>query len=294
MHAGRVSPKQPALRRRNSARRGAATMAQPRAEIKPAVIVGGGRVGEALAKMNPAGTDVFMRRGESFPSDAPAEGPIYVCTRNDALEAVIEATPADRRGDLVFLQNGYLDSFLAEQGLADATQVLVYFAVAKLGDAPTDGVTDLNPEGLTAACGKYAEAMAERLHSNGLSCHVLEEKAFKASMLEKLIWISSFMLVGATHEGVSVGEVESEHTEELTALVNELAGAASELGVTLGPQLPERLRAYGRSVAHFPTAVKEFQWRNQFFYDISTKASSDPFPTHTALLEKAGVVPVKA
>jgi hypothetical protein len=29
-------------------------------------------------------------------------------------------------------------------------QVLVYFAVAKLGDQPTDGKTDVNPEGLTA------------------------------------------------------------------------------------------------------------------------------------------------
>jgi hypothetical protein len=29
-------------------------------------------------------------------------------------------------------------------------QVLVYFAVAKKGDPPTDGKTDVNPEGLTA------------------------------------------------------------------------------------------------------------------------------------------------
>lgn len=29
-------------------------------------------------------------------------------------------------------------------------QVLVYFAVAKKGDPPIDGKTDVNPEGLTA------------------------------------------------------------------------------------------------------------------------------------------------
>lgn len=29
-------------------------------------------------------------------------------------------------------------------------QVLVYFAVAKLGEKPIDGQTDVNPEGLTA------------------------------------------------------------------------------------------------------------------------------------------------
>jgi hypothetical protein len=52
--------------------------------------------------------------------------------------------------DLVFLQNGMLQPWLDSRGLGDNTQVLVYFAVAKLGDAPTDGKTDVNPEGLTA------------------------------------------------------------------------------------------------------------------------------------------------
>jgi hypothetical protein len=34
-------------------------------------------------------------------------------------------------GDLVFLQNGMLEPFLAERGLAHCTQALIYFAVAK-------------------------------------------------------------------------------------------------------------------------------------------------------------------
>ena len=34
------------------------------------MIVGGGRLGEALAKMG-LGDDVVLRRGEAFPSDAP-------------------------------------------------------------------------------------------------------------------------------------------------------------------------------------------------------------------------------
>jgi len=36
-------------------------------------------------------------------------------------------------------------------------QLLVYFAVAKQGDTPTDGKTDVNPEGLTAAYGPHAQ-----------------------------------------------------------------------------------------------------------------------------------------
>jgi len=58
------------------------------------VIIGGGRLGEAFAKMG-LGNDVIVRRGEAFPTEAP-KGPIYVCTRNDALEGVIAAVPEDR------------------------------------------------------------------------------------------------------------------------------------------------------------------------------------------------------
>jgi hypothetical protein len=76
------------------------------------------------------------------------------------------------RADLVFLQNGMMEPWLESRGLSEATQVLVYFAVAKLGDPPQDGKTDANPEGLTAASGKWASAMASRLHAAGLSCKV--------------------------------------------------------------------------------------------------------------------------
>lgn len=39
---------------------------------------------------------------------------------------------------------------------------------------------------------------------------VLERPAFTCSMLEKLIWICAFMLVGARHGGCTVGEVEAQ------------------------------------------------------------------------------------
>ena len=51
-------------------------------------------------------------------------------------------------------------------------QVLVYFAVAKMGDTPQDGKTELNPEGLTAATGKHAQAVADLFAKGDLSCKV--------------------------------------------------------------------------------------------------------------------------
>jgi len=98
---------------------------------------------------------VLIGRGEQVP-ESPA-GPVIVCTRNDDLDGVVEATPPERRGgiplqsvialykllyartcvplphvqspdhcayaDLVFIQNGMLQSWLDEKGLSDNTQV---------------------------------------------------------------------------------------------------------------------------------------------------------------------------
>lgn len=44
---------------------------------------------------------------------------------------------------------------------------------------------------------------------------VLNKEAFEKQMLEKLIWISAFMLVGARHPGATVGVVEKEFRSEV-------------------------------------------------------------------------------
>ena len=101
------------------------------------------------------------------------------------------------------------------------------------------------------------------------------------------------MLVGAAHK-VTVGEVEQRHRDQVDPLIEELAAAgARELGLEQAPRgapLPERLAEYTRSVSHFPTAVKEFPWRNGWFWGISqarlAEGQPDPCPQHTALLKE--------
>ncbi|KAL9407072.1 hypothetical protein Peur_004044 [Populus x canadensis] len=235
------------------------------AKVTPAVIVGVGRVGRALQEMG-SGQDLLVKRGEPVPLDF--EGPIL---------------------------NGMLEPWFQSKGLGDADQVLAYFAVSKLGEPPTDGKTDTNPEGLTAAYGKWASAVAARLHAGGLSCKVLDKEAFQKQMLEKLIWISAFMLIGARHPGTTVGVVEKEFCYEVSSLITELASAAAaEKGIVFEEAIEERLCAYARAVAHFPTAVKEFKWRNGWFYSLSEKAVSegkpDPCPLHTSWLKELKVV----
>ncbi|KAG5175306.1 hypothetical protein JKP88DRAFT_271006 [Tribonema minus] len=255
------------------------------------VIVGKGRIGNALYEMGD-GTDTLVGRSTTIPD---GQGPIYVCTRNDDLENVILRTPPSRRDDLVFLQNGILGPFLAKHGLSNNSQALIYFAVAKQGEKPIDGVTDVNPEGLTAATGKWAPAFKERLSTGGLSCHILNTTEFTAQSFEKHIWICAFMLVGVKH-GASVGEVESTHGEEVRRLIDELlAATAAKYGARFRAGAPDRLCAYARSVAHYPTAVKEWAWRNGFYWALSKEALAagrpDPTPLHTAMLRQAGVLP---
>jgi len=265
---------------------------RPGADVA-SVVVGGGRIGSLLGQLGVQG-DVVLTRGEPLPAQ-PASGPIYVATRNDDLQAIVDSTPPERRGDLVFMQNGMLGAFLAKNGLADNTQVLLYLAVAKLGEKPIDGITELNPEGLTAATGKWAAAFKARLAKGELTCRELDGDEYSAAMLEKHVWICAFMLVGALNGGVTVGAVESDHAAQLRALVDELCAAGEEaLGVKLEPGAFDRLAAYGRSVAHFPTAVKELEWRNGWFYALSRKAvdagKPDPMPLHTAGLVELGMV----
>lgn len=259
----------------------------------PSIIVGGGKIGSMLADLG-GGKDVVVRRGDPIPTE-PASGPIYVCTRNNDLEAIVQATPAERREDLVFMQNGMISSFLAKHGLSDNTQVLLYLAVASLGATPIDGITETNPEGLTTAKGKHSLAFQARLASGNLKCNVKEGAAYDNALFEKHMWICSYMLIGALHPGIKVGEVATDHLDEHKALVAEMASALEDTyGIKLEEGYYDRLAGYAKSVAHYPTAVKEFEWRNGWFYDISKAAVAagkpDPMPLHTAGLTKLGLI----
>ena len=108
-------------------------------------------------------------------------------------------------------------------------------------------------------------------------------------MIEKLIWSCTFMLVGVIHGGKSVGETEAEHSDQVRLIIEELLAAAEkQLDLTMRPGALARLRAYARSIAHYPTAIKEFSWRNGWFQEISRMAVAqgvpDPMPEHTRAL----------
>lgn len=244
-------------------------------------IVGTGRIGEFL-KANGDGTDLIIKRGEAIPADAP--GPVYLCTRNDDLEDIIINCPDEKKDDLVFMQNGYLEKLLRRHGVDENTRGNLYFAVSSLGADPIDGITEKNPDGLTSVCGKWEGAFADRIQKSGMTCKVLKERDFRRGQLEKLIWISVFNLIGAVHGKIPMGEVSDMHEKEVTEMSVELATMVRfTLTVGMLPNIEERMLAYGKAVKHFPSALKEFKWRNGFFYDYSMLAKKNGFPDPTPM-----------
>lgn len=248
------------------------------ASVAFSAIVGSGRIGGALAQ---AGECVMVGRDDEI--DPEGSGPILIATRNDALDEIVEKCPENRLKDLVFMQNGYLDEFLDSKGLLENTQVLLYLSVPAKGVDPVDGVTSVNPEGLTAATGIHSQAFSDRLAALNLKCNVVSPQEYRPAMFEKLIWISTYMLVGAAKDCKSVGEAGSEHGELVEKIVDELVAAVSQKeGIAFPEGTMARLAAYTDVVADFPCGVKEFEWRNKYFYDLGDEA----VPTHNGLLKE--------
>ena len=101
--------------------------------LPPCTIIGGsGRIGSLLSSASPSNTYLISSRTPTPYADLPS-GPIYIATRNDVLNTVIENTPPDRLCDLVFLQNGYVEDFLKYKlpgvEYSSITQALLFFAV---------------------------------------------------------------------------------------------------------------------------------------------------------------------
>lgn len=227
------------------------------------------------------GVSLVTRTDNRTELDAPVGDPILVCTREDDLQEVIDSTPEHRRSDLVFVQNGMLDDFLAEQGLGDNTRGLLFFAVPARGD-------DLQPGPPSPFTGPHAETVVRVLTQLDVPAVEVARGDFSAQMLEKLIWNCAFGLLCQVH-GATVGEVCTRHLSTLRIVVEELLTVgthALDIEVDYEPLL-ERLCAYSRSIADYRGAVKAWTWRNGWFVEAAARMSV-PTPAHLRLLREVG------
>ena len=91
------------------------------------------------------------------------------------------------------------------------------------------------------------------------------------------------MLVGTAKDCKSVGAAGSDHRQLVEDVISELVAAVSKKeGISFPGGTIERLAAYTDVVADFPCGVKEFEWRNKYFYDMGDTSC----PIHNRLLKE--------
>lgn len=91
------------------------------------------------------------------------------------------------------------------------------------------------------------------------------------------------MLVGTAKKCKSVGEAGKDYSELVQQIITELCNAVSKNeGIIFQDGTIERLAAYTDVVTDFPCAVKEFEWRNKYFYNLG----NDLCPIHNSLLKE--------
>ncbi|KAF6264062.1 hypothetical protein COO60DRAFT_269918 [Scenedesmus sp. NREL 46B-D3] len=195
---------------------GAAAVADSR---HAAAVIGPGRVGRTLSRMSVPPSPLYGR-GSVLPQQL--QGPIWVCTTNNALEDVVQRCVApSQRQQLVFVQNGMLLPWLATHGLQHNTQVLLYMSATEDGKV-TDG-------GRTVVCGSQSSHVVQLLQHGGVSCKQLGSwQEYHRAMVVKLLWSCIFWLLSAGLGGATVGNVVQQHAGAVEALVSELLPIAAE------------------------------------------------------------------
>ena len=221
------------------------------------IIIGAGRIGTALyaASMTRSIPCTLVTREENWKAvERPPGDPIVLAVRNAHLPAILERIPEHRRADLVFVQNGAIREWLANQSLGGCTRGILYFGVPSLG-AP------IQPGGVSPFSGPQAGRMTHWLVSLDLKAKAMDWGRFSAYELEKIAWLCAFGLLGDRYDA-TVSEIMEQHADVLEALVDEIRQVGR---AAMSVDLP---LDYLRSVVDYYTiptwraSVKEWRWRN--------------------------------
>ena len=246
------------------------------------IIVGMGRVGRGLNDLSETiglSVQTVSRDAGWNEIDPSVSGPILVCVNAGDLGTVIERTPETRRPDLVFIQNGMLDTFLDECGCGGNTRGLLYFAVPSLG-------ATVQPGGPSIFTGQHSAAVVHWFQTVGLEAQVVDRLIFSNEMASKLIWNCTFGLLCDVHDE-SVERVASLHTGDVDQLVSELVQISNgAIGTTLrGSETCAQLCAYSNSIAGYRATLKQWRWRNGWFAEAA-KHSECAGSFHGTMLKK--------
>jgi ketopantoate reductase len=242
------------------------------------VIVGMGEVGRRLAQgadaMKLAYWPVTREAGQQWLSE-PRGVPLLVCVRENDLPAVLAHVPPERGGDLIFVQNGFVDELIAPY--PEATRAVIWFTVkgsffADLLPSPVFGPRADLVRRLISAAGASAEALAD-------------QDVFRRYALEKAVWSC---VVGAPLAvwGVDLATARHERMADVKAIVDE---ACDVVRVALGTEIaPQRVMATlddtSTQLGWMRGGTKAVAWRNGRLVEWGERCGI-PTPANRAVVE---------
>lgn len=224
-------------------------------------VIGKGRMGTFLAQALGGADGRSYGRQDSV---ATMTGRAIVATRTGDLDEVLAALPAGVKADLVLVQNGIYAETLRRHHVTEATQLVAYFAITRVGESPHDKV------GMSVVTGKYGQELRQGLAAYGVKVRVVSPEEWWVVAHEKLIWLSIFGLLGTAYE-LSVGELITPYASEISRLTFELCGVCQEqLGIRFAggaPGVLQRQLEYAQSIRSFVARLKgsEYPYRNGYF-----------------------------
>jgi ketopantoate reductase len=224
-------------------------------------VIGAGRVGTALQLASPDKVQVFTREDSLEKlSELKNEDLVMIASRNDSLASIHSSLPVSAKAKSVFIQNGMLSPFLEKLSPSYAARAILYFAVSKKGE-------EAKPGGDTLVCGEKAELLQSYFEQMNIPSKVVSKDEMAKVEMEKLLWNSIMGLLGEYYEE-SVGETVEKHWDVVDGLLEELLPIIkkeTEISFAL-QEISESLKAYSKEVAHFNARIKEWEWRNQWFF----------------------------
>lgn len=278
------------------------------------------------------GDDIVVAPGDPIPAvvGGRSEFPVYVCLSPCELKAHLSAhlfsAWDDKRDDLVFLSplKGNIEPLLQTFGLPrDATsQLLVSFTTPPSNFRPMDTSCGLGLDAQgsdkfafeSAACGKWKDAVAARLHDNDIRCKTGFYREWRRFMWERSVFDAVFHLVGVCaniqtqdSEGDGDSTDDSSNSNNNSNSPNTLADVAKFYGddasdmawqmssmlrgsnaIALTYGFEERMFVYAETKCQdVPCSIEHDTWDhvNAVFLRTSLKGLSmgfgDPAPTHT-------------
>lgn len=237
-------------------------------ELNLIYAIGKGRIGTALSladsNLKLVGRDFDLKSLTGLTEDDL----IFICTRNDSLQSIVDEIPSASHKNIVLVQNGMLSPFIDALKNPIAGRAILYFAVSKKGERA-------KPGGDTLVCGDKANSIAKFFESVDIPVKIVSQSELAKVEMEKLLWNSVMGLMGEVHSE-SVAQT-LERWSEVEEVISELLPVIEkDAGIVFDKnRLFNSLRDYSKEVAHFEARIKEWEWRNQWFFDAIKRQNMD-------------------